>query len=242
MYHHVELSPIQSNYRVSAARFDEQLHLLHDWGYQTISTSMLVSAIQSGAQLPPRPVIITFDDDDLDVYTVAFPIMQKYGFSGVAYVPYDYIGGDGYMSREQLLALYNAGWEVGSHSMTHRDLNSLDPDSQRFEIVESRQKLEALLGIPVLTFAYPFGVNSNGVVDYVRYAGYIAGMGATGFTADQGISNLYVLQRCEIKETDVVTDERYFARFLPWWGDPPTFPTNTPAPTNTPKPTETPLH
>jgi hypothetical protein len=73
-------------------------------------------------------------------------------------------------------------------------------------------------------------------VDYVKFAGYIAGMGATGFTANQGLSNLYILQRMEIKGSE---DAKTFIRFLPWQGDPAFIPTDTPTPT--PKPTRTPI-
>lgn len=236
MYHHVEEDPIVSNYRVSAARFEEQMKLLHDWEYTTITTQMLVEAITHGYPLPPRPVIITFDDGNLDNYTTAFPIMQKYGFTGVLYVVVNYVGAQNFMKESQIVEMYNAGWEIGSHSVSHLDLVGLDPQRQRYEIVESRQILQDRLGVPVMTFAYPFGSNSGGVVDYVQFAGYIAGMGATGFRWEQGTSNLFVLQRCEIKETDVVTDERYFPRFLPWWGEIPALTVETPAPAQTPTP------
>jgi len=240
MYHHIEVAPIASPYRVSAAKFEEQLKLLHDWEYTTITTEMLVKAIVEGASLPPRPVIITFDDGNLDNYTVAWPIMQKYGFTGVLYIVGYYMGTDNYMNAGQVKEMAAAGWEVGSHSMSHRDLTSLEPERQRIEIVDSKTTLEAALGVPVRTIAYPFGFNNNGVVDYAHFAGYIAGMGASGFTADQGLSNLYVLQRCEIKGSE---DAKTFIRFLPWHGDPIYLPTDTPTPTiipsRTPIPTNT---
>ena len=68
-------------------------------------------------------------------------------------------------------------------------------------------------------------------------AGYIAAMGATGYTADQGRSNLYELQRCEIKGSD---DAKSILRFLPWLGDPAFIPTDTPTPTSTPSHTPIP--
>jgi peptidoglycan/xylan/chitin deacetylase (PgdA/CDA1 family) len=240
MYHHIEADPIVSNYRVSAARFEEQLKLLHDWEYTTITTTMLVDAITRGADLPPRPIIITFDDGNLDNYTVAFPIMQKYGFTGVLYIPYYFIDTENYMSIDQIKEMAAAGWEVGSHSLTHAELTTLTPDRLREEIVDSREKLQELLGVPILTFAYPFGNVGSAEVDYVKFAGYIAGMGATGFRWEQGSTNLFVLQRCEIKETDIVDDPRYFPRFLPWWGDAPFLYTATPTVTAAPSPTQTP--
>lgn len=237
MYHHIGVSPSGSRYYVTPENFEAQLKLLRDWDYTTISASMLVQAITQGALLPPRPILITFDDANLDNYSNAFPIMQKYGFTGVLYVPYSYIGVPNYLSVSQVQEMVAAGWEVGSHTMSHpSNFLALEPAAMRWEIVGSRQKLTELLGVPILTFAYPFGQNSNAAVDYVHFAGYIAGMGATGFTADQGKSNLFVLQRVEIRSSE---DPRTLSRFLPWHGDPAFLPPFTPTPTT--RPTRTPV-
>lgn len=237
MYHHIAVSPIGSRYYVRPDMFDAQLKLLRAWGYQTISTTLLVKAITQGALLPPHPVLITFDDANEDNYTAAYPIMQKYGFTGVLYLPYDYIGTPNYLTVDQIKTMAAAGWEIGSHSLTHTaNFPFLDPPALRAEVVDSRQKLTELLGLPILTFAYPFGDNNSTAVDYVHFAGYIAAMGATGFTADQGKGNLFVLQRCEIKGSDNV---KSMTRFLPWLGDPSFLPTSTPTPTALP--TRTPI-
>jgi peptidoglycan/xylan/chitin deacetylase (PgdA/CDA1 family) len=117
--------------------------------------------------------------------------------------------------------------------MNHFDLKTISSSQQRNEIVESRELLEDLLGVPVQTFAYPFGSRNAASYDYVHFAKYIAAMGADGFTADQGSGNLFSLQRCEIKGTDTA---RTFIRFLPWHGDLALLPADTATPTWTPKP------
>ncbi|MFH1185819.1 MAG: polysaccharide deacetylase family protein [Chloroflexota bacterium] len=237
MYHHIAVSATGSPYYVAPDDFKAHLELLQGWGYKTITISMLVEAITRGASLPPRPIIITFDDANADNYTNAFPIMEKYGFTGVLYVPYSYIGVPNYLTVDQIHEMAAAGWEVGSHTISHpTNFLALQPAAMRTEIVGSRQKLTDLLGLPILTFAYPFGQNSNAAVDYVHFAGYIAGMGATGFTADQGRSNLFVLQRVEIRAAE---DARTITRFLPWHGDPSFLPPFTPTPTT--RPTRTPI-
>lgn len=227
LYHRIDVSPIDSRYYVTPEKFEAQLKLLHDWEYTTITTTQLVQAITQGASLPPRPMLITFDDGHLDNYTAAFPIMQKYGFSGVLYLVTNYIGADQYMDTAQVLEMYKAGWEVGSHSQNHYDLTKLDPDKQRAEIVESRTILEQQLGIPILTFAYPFGAKDSSALDYAHFAGYIGAMGASGYTPAQGEWNLFYLQRVEIKGSE---DAKTFTRFLPWQGDPAFLPTDTPTP------------
>lgn len=235
LYHRIDISPINSQYYVPPAKFEEEMKLLHDWGYTTITTSLLIKAITEGADLPPRPLLITFDDGHLNNYTTAFPIMQKYGFTGVLYIVGNYMGADQYMNADQIKEMASAGWEVGSHSISHSDLTSLEPYRQRYEVVESRKILEEALGVPVLTIAYPFGISNSSVIDYALFAGYIGGM-SLGFTYDQGTSNLYTMQRRDIKGT---YDVKQFAAFLPWQGDPIFLPSDTPTPTV--KPSRTPI-
>ena len=215
LYHRISVSPIGSRYYVPPDVFDAQMKLLHDWGYQTIKIDMLLKAIEEGASLPPRPIILTFDDGHLDNYTTALPILQKYGFTGVEYLVVNFIGVEGYMNVDQIKELAAAGWEMGSHSMNHWDLPKQEAVVQRSEVVNSREQLEQTIGVPMLTFAYPFGAASSGVIDYVKFAGYTAGMGL-GYTADQGTSNLFYLQRREIYG---YLDVKGFSAFLPWQGD-----------------------
>ncbi len=238
LYHWIAVSPINSQYYVPPEKFEAEMKLLHDWGYTTITTELLIKAISEGADLPPRPLIITFDDGHLNNYTSAFPIMQKYGFTGVLYLVANYIGADQYMNVDQIKEMAAAGWEVGSHTINHLSLTSLDPQSQRHEIVDSREILEAKLGIPIGTFSYPFGESNSGIIDYVHFAGYVAAM-SLGFTNDQGTSNLYTLQRRDIKGS---YDVKQFAAFLPWQGDPIFLPTNTPTPTVRPSRTPIPTY
>jgi peptidoglycan/xylan/chitin deacetylase (PgdA/CDA1 family) len=83
------------------------------------------------------------------------------------------------------------------------------------EIVESRRKLESLLGIPVLSFAYPFGAYDSDSLHYVHQAGYIAAMGL-GNESLQANKNLFYLYRQAVKGSE---DLRTFALHLPWRQD-----------------------
>jgi peptidoglycan/xylan/chitin deacetylase (PgdA/CDA1 family) len=147
----------------------------------------------------------------------------------VAYIVGNYMGTDGYMDAGQIKELVAAGWEIGSHSRSHRDLRELDPAVQREEIVVAREVLQEQIGVPVNSFAYPFGSINNAAVDYVKFAGYTSAMGL-GYTSDQGRGNLYWLQRRDVKGS---YDIRQFAAFLPWQGDPAYLPAETPTPTAT---------
>jgi peptidoglycan/xylan/chitin deacetylase (PgdA/CDA1 family) len=164
--------------------------------------------------------------------------MQKYGFTGVLYIVGNYVGVADYLNADQIKEMAAAGWEVGSHSMTHSDLTALEPQRQRMEVVDSKDFLEKTLGVPIKSIAYPFGLSNSGVIDYAHFAGYSAGM-SLGYTYDQGFGNIFTLQRRDVKGT---YDIKQFAAFLPWQGDPALLPTDTPAPTATPSRTPIPTY
>jgi peptidoglycan/xylan/chitin deacetylase (PgdA/CDA1 family) len=240
LYHHIESPRGESKYYVAPKDFDEQMKLLHDWGYTTIPLDLLVKAIKEGADLPARPIIITFDDGQLSVYTTAFPIMQRYGFTGVVYIVGSYMDSPTFMTTEQVKELTMVGWEVGSHSMKHKDLTTLDEEEQKYEVADSRKWLMNNLDVPVHSFAYPWGFVNEDIFTYVHNAGYTSAMGL-GYGNDQGIWNIFLLNRRDVLST---YDLKKFASFLPWYGDASFLPTDTPTPTptitRTPRPTKKP--
>lgn len=214
LYHHVAILQNENIYYVLPDAFERQMNLLHEWGYTTISVELMVRAIKEGAELPPKPIILTFDDGSETIYTNALPIMQKYNFTGTVYLVYNYVGTRNYMNPDQIRGLYASGWEIGSHSLSHTDLTERS-DRQMDEIVESRRKLQSLLGVPVLSFSYPFGAYDENSVYYAHYAGYIAALGL-GNESLQGNRNLFYLYRQAVKGSD---DLKTFALLLPWRQD-----------------------
>jgi peptidoglycan/xylan/chitin deacetylase (PgdA/CDA1 family) len=203
------------------------MQTLHEWGYTAIPLSLLITAITGGAPLPPRPVVITFDDGDISVYTAAFPVMQRYGYTGVIYLVGDRLYVDGFMGPAEVKILTDAGWEVGSHSMTHVDLR-LDPDRLREEGYDSRLLLENELGVPVETFAYPYGEADAFIIDHVDAYGYRAAVGL-GTLYGHTWSSLFYMSRIEIRNG---TGFSKLAAILPWAGPPgaTVTPTYTPTP------------
>ena len=214
LYHHLGIPPGESPYYVSPYEFERHMYLLRDWGYQTISVELLVRAIKQGVELPPKPIILTFDDGGESTFTNALPILQKYGFTGTAYIVHNYVGIGGHMNADQIRGLYAAGWEIGSHSISHVDL-TVRTDRQKDEIVDSRIKLQRMLGVPILTFAYPFGAYNTDSVHYAHFAGYIGAVGL-GNESLQGNKNLFYLYRMTVNGNQSLES---FALLLPWRGD-----------------------
>jgi peptidoglycan/xylan/chitin deacetylase (PgdA/CDA1 family) len=214
IYHHIAEKVPTSRYFISPDIFDSQMRALQRWGYTSIPLSLLVEALTEGAFLPPRPVVITFDDGYREVYTYAYPIMQRYGFTGTVYVIAGSIGVGKYMNARQLRQLARAGWEIGSHGWTHTSLRSQSVNLAR-EIEESRQKLEELVDSSVETFAFPYGLTSKYVTGLVKDAGYRAAVGLGG-SFRHTKKTRYYLSRIEVRSN---YDMQEFKALLPWAGD-----------------------
>jgi len=65
--------------------------------------------------------------------------------------------GDRMMTRRQVRALYDAGMEIGGHTVTHPILSRVSLGEAEREIAEGKEALESVIGAPVKLFAYPNG-------------------------------------------------------------------------------------
>jgi peptidoglycan/xylan/chitin deacetylase (PgdA/CDA1 family) len=209
LYHRIDTPSKADPYYVTPDQFRAQMQALKDWGYTTISIDRLVDVIHFGGKLPARPIVISFDDGDITVYTQAYPIMREFGFKAVNYLVADYVGTPGYMNVDQLKELSAAGWDTGSHSLTHPDLTT--SKQLDWEVVFAREKLEKLLGVTVDTFAYPFGKTNDDIKGFVAKH-YRAAMGL-GVYVTQKRSDLYFLWR---RPVELGCDLKTFASYLPW--------------------------
>ena len=215
LYHHVEGDVSYSRYNVSIPDFRAQMQTLHDWGYNAIPISLLLDALINGAELPPKPIVITFDDGNLNVYENAFPIMQEFDFPGVFYIVGNRVNsGTNIAQAPQLQEMVDAGWEIGSHSYTHTDL-TLNHNIVRYEILQSKLDIEDALGVDVQTFAYPFGTVDPYLAEKVQDYGYRGGMGL-GASWTHTWGTMFYLSRIEIHGDFTVDD---MGVRLPWQGE-----------------------
>ncbi|MHC1740788.1 MAG: polysaccharide deacetylase family protein [Anaerolineaceae bacterium] len=211
LYHHISEDNSGNRYYVSPEVFETQMKWLYDHHYQTITVSQLADVIIHGGTLPERAVIITFDDGDQDVFLNAFPVMQKFGFVGTAYIIVNWIGAPGFDTPDQINQLISAGWEIGSHSMSHIDLTK-NEDKLEDEVRNSLVQLNSEFGIKVSSLAYPFGLLDHTVYLFTTNSGYTNAVGL-GVNANQGLFNLYNLSRMEIRQ-EYSMDQ--FIALLPW--------------------------
>jgi len=146
------------DYIVPPAAFKQQMKALADSGYTTILPDELYSYLAAGTPLPPKPVMLTFDDTDLDQYSVAWPEMKQYNFRGVFFIMTVSIGRPRYMSKEQIKELSDAGNTIGSHTWDHHNVKKYSGEDWVTQVEKPSRQLEQITGKPVKYFAYPFGL------------------------------------------------------------------------------------
>jgi peptidoglycan/xylan/chitin deacetylase (PgdA/CDA1 family) len=195
MYHSIS-SYASSKFRpctVSPETFDEHLFYLDQCHYTPVTVTQFAQAMARGGDgLPPRPVILTFDDGYADFYTKALPALKRHGFTATLYVATAFVGGTSrwlqhmgegmrpMLTWEQLVEISTSGIECAAHTHTHRPLDMLPLSVVRDEIVRSKDLLEERLGQQVSSFAYPFGYYSARVRQIVRAADYASACAVKG--------------------------------------------------------------
>jgi peptidoglycan/xylan/chitin deacetylase (PgdA/CDA1 family) len=215
LYHHINDDDTTNRYVVSLAAFTAQMQALRDWGYTPITLSALVEVLVHGGPLPARPVVITFDDGNEDVYQNAFPILKRFGYPATTFIVANRVGAPEFVDADQLKEMAAAGWEIGSHGWSHIDV-TLDKDVLNKEVAQSRLNLEEKLGVPVKVFAYPFGTTNPEVSQKVQDYGYTAAVGL-GTLNKETWGLLYYLSRQEVRRE---YDMAAFGKLLPWQGAP----------------------
>jgi peptidoglycan/xylan/chitin deacetylase (PgdA/CDA1 family) len=177
---------------VSPGDFDEQMALIRERKRSPLTVSEYAAVLRGLARLPPRPVLITFDDGFADLADTALPLLRRHGLTATAYVITSLVGGapsrGNYptLDWEQLGELRAHGVEIGSHSQSHLALDCLRRTELPQEIAVSKQVLEDGLRVLVSSFAYPYGYHSEPVRRAVRAAGYSSACGVKNALSHEG--------------------------------------------------------
>ncbi len=169
---------------VTLEQFEKHMKFLAKHGFKTITFKDLESIDRTNPR--EKYIILTFDDGYEDNYTLAFPVLRKYGFKAVIFLVsdleyniWDLSSGEPkvkLLTIEQCLEMQRYGIEFGSHGRYHRDLTLLSTRELKDEILGSKIVLEKRLGIEILSFCYPYGRVNNVVKDMVKSAGYRYGV------------------------------------------------------------------
>lgn len=181
---------------MSERTLEHQLAVLARRGYVGLTLSEAEVRRREGL-LPPRSVVVTFDDGYRSTLRAA-PVLERFGFPGTVFVVTRFVDSGALLSWpgvaswstgpyademaaldwDELAILRDAGWEVGSHTVTHPLLTELPDPTLVDELRRSRETIAARLGA-CETIAYPYGVADARVAGAARDAGYLAGVTLT---------------------------------------------------------------
>lgn len=204
----------ESDAYVPSIEFEQQVRMLYELKYTSITLGQMVDVLRNGGELPERPVMFTFDSTELGQWKNAYPILKKYGFVGNLLIKANHVDAKNSLTKEQIQTLLDDGWDIGSggyygNSMTDRSVMGQ-------EIGQSKVKLEEIFGRDILVFAYPDGYTDpegeiiNRTVQYGYYAALAGNLKSTEISLSE---NMYYIPRYEIRKG---VGYNQFLEMLPW--------------------------
>ena len=239
MYHSILKDPSKSgDYVLPPEVLARDLDYLAERGYETVTVADLVAYVEGAADLPEKPVMITFDDGHFNNYLYAAPLLAERGMRAVISVigieteRYTKNGQENaywsYLSAERLREMSESGvFEIQNHSY---DLHTLQPrrgclrrsgegkDDYRTLLTEDTERAQKLLieaGVPTPTcYTYPFGAYSEESETILRELGFFCTLSCTeGMnTVTRDPACLYLMKR--YNRPAGVSSGRFFEKIL----------------------------
>lgn len=201
MYHNVRVTDEPKANSVSPANFDKQMAFLKKSHYNVMSFEEFVRRTVSGEPFPRKSAVITFDDGYEDNYLNAYPILSKYQFPAIIFIPSHKIGQPDYLTWAQVREMSAHNITIGSHTQYHDYLPDLPREQQMQEIFGSKRFIQEQIRKPVEYFAYPIGGFSDEIKQMVKEAGYLAAA-TTNRGYDHVNKDVYELNRIRFSDKD----------------------------------------
>lgn len=187
MYHAIEDAPRpprEKHLYVQTKAFAFQMRALKKAGYQAVTFDALGDALHGETPLPPRPVLLTFDDGYADLERHAHPVLRECGFAYTVFLVTGKMGTindwdthKGYapaplLSWDAAKRLAQEGASLQPHTETHPRLADLPIEDAREEMARSKDAVEQQTGSPADVLCYPYGSVSEAVADAARALGF----------------------------------------------------------------------
>jgi peptidoglycan/xylan/chitin deacetylase (PgdA/CDA1 family) len=201
-------------YYVPASDFAGYLHYLRENSWQVIDLPTFLQGLTAPDRLPAQAALMTFDDGYRSTLDVALPLLLRFGYPALVFVPTDCVGAGSHSfdanSREpdeplcdwdELRELERCGVSVQSHGATHRAFSELNSAEQEEEMRRSKAMLEAKLQKRIEVFCFPYGDNGKnlgGVRRALKRTGYRAACLYDGLLNRLPVTDAYRLSRLAI--------------------------------------------
>jgi peptidoglycan/xylan/chitin deacetylase (PgdA/CDA1 family) len=216
-YHRFEDKP-KDSLAIKPSEFETHMQVLKDNGISVIPMADFLAWRRGEKSIPPKSAIVSIDDGYISGYSVAWPILKKFGYPFTMFIYTDYVkggpkSGGQSVSWQQLGEMRDAGVDIQSHTVSHSSLNAKKGKSDeqyqawlKNELAGSKEILEQNLGIQVKAIAYPYGLHNEAVREAVKQAGYEVAFTVygqrIGHSADPTMIGRYAIESTKPKVFD----------------------------------------
>ncbi|MFB6979717.1 polysaccharide deacetylase family protein [Streptomyces scopuliridis] len=208
-----------AEFTVTPRDFAAQLDAVVACGRTPVPVSELAGHLVHRTPLPPRPVVLTFDDGFADLPGPTAEALAARALPATAYLttgaltsgpgpgsgPGSLLPPAPMMTLAQAAVLEGYGIEVGAHTVTHPQLDTLSAPALHRELRRSKSVLEDALGHEVAHLAYPHGYNSRAVRRAAEAAGYASAV-AVRHALSSARDEPYRIARLIVRRTHTVAD------------------------------------
>jgi peptidoglycan/xylan/chitin deacetylase (PgdA/CDA1 family) len=218
LYYH-EVGPEASKHAVTPEAFAAQMAWLAEHGFHVLSIDAVAGVVSGQLPAPEKAVAVTFDDGREGVLRHAAPVLAEHGFPATMYAVTTWLDGaevpevdrySAFLDWDGIGELRSAGFTIGSHTCTHRNLKKIPESDLEAEVTGSRARLEDRLGCAVWHFSFPKGRATPPAHRAVRAAGYRTAV-LTSQRSNGRLARLRRLYRLRVEGHD---DLAAFARLL----------------------------
>ena len=214
LYHNIDLAEKNSN-MITVEQFEKQIDYLIKNNYNFISLKQLLTCMEAGEALPPKPVLITFDDCYKEVFRLAVPILAKNNIKATFFIPTQFVNDEenkhaGTMSYHDLKEMVKQGNELALHSHSHNDFNTISPEEIRQDLILNIKHFHHhnIPFQPVL--AYPYGSRPSNKEHYKKMLDEFSDLGIkAAFRVGNRINRVPFKNKFEINRLDIKGSESF---------------------------------
>ena len=164
-YHQILENGSNASDHVNKVNFTEQIEYLNKSGFKGLTVAEYDQIRKTNSSIPKKSIIITFDDGWKSIYEKAFPILDNYSYVATNFIVTNYANGSSgyisYMNWSEVEDLKDKGWDVQSHSVSHKNLINLSEEEYRKQLNDSKTILKDKLNVDANSFAFPFSSSNQ---------------------------------------------------------------------------------
>jgi peptidoglycan/xylan/chitin deacetylase (PgdA/CDA1 family) len=167
-------SKFARTYIMPPEKFAAQMKLLADSGYYAITPNELSDYLSNKISLPPKSVLLAFDDGTASQFINAVPVLKQHHFTAAFFIMTVSLNKNLYMNNQQVKILSDDGFIIGCHTWDHHNVTSYTNDDWAIQLQKPKQLLEKITGKPVNYFAYPNGIWNEEAITQLKTYNYKA--------------------------------------------------------------------